>query len=44
MLLLIYLLLSPIEGIKEEEQKKGIDYIDKMKLNLGNLKQGLKCK
>ena len=38
------LLLSPIEGIKEEEQRKGIDYIDKMKMNLENLKQGLKCK
>ena len=38
------LLLSPIEGINEEEQKKGIGYIDKMKMNLENLKQGLKCK
>jgi zinc transport system substrate-binding protein len=38
------LLLSPIEGIKEEEQRKGISYIDKMKMNLENLKQGLKCK
>lgn len=38
------LLLSPIEGIKPEEQKKDIDFIDKMKMNLENLKQGLKCK
>ena len=38
------LLLSPIEGIKKEEQMKGIGYIDKMKMNLENLKQGLKCK
>ena len=38
------LLLSPIEGINQEEQKKGIGYIDKMKMNLENLKQGLKCK
>ncbi len=38
------LLLSPIEGINEEEQKKDIGYIDKMKMNLENLKQGLKCK
>jgi zinc transport system substrate-binding protein len=36
--------LSPIEGIDQEEQKKGIGYIDKMKMNLENLKQGLKCK
>lgn len=38
------LLLSPIEGIDQEEQNKGIGYIDKMKMNLENLKQGLKCK
>ena len=38
------LLLSPIEGIKPEEQKKDIDFIDQMKMNLENLKQGLKCK
>src|SRR5688500_16921037 len=36
--------LSPIEGIDQEEQNKGIGYIDKMKMNLENLKQGLKCK
>ncbi|MGZ5550911.1 MAG: metal ABC transporter solute-binding protein, Zn/Mn family [Nitrososphaeraceae archaeon] len=38
------LLLSPIEGIDQEEQKKGINFIDKMKKNFENLKQGLKCK
>jgi zinc transport system substrate-binding protein len=38
------LLLSPIEGIKQEEQKKDIGYLDKMEMNLENLKQGLKCK
>lgn len=37
------LLLSPIEGIDQEEQKKDIGYIEKMKMNLVNLKQGLKC-
>ena len=37
------LLLSPIEGIDQEEQKKGIGYIDKMEMNLKNLNQGLKC-
>jgi zinc transport system substrate-binding protein len=38
------LLLSPIEGITQEEQKKDIGYIDKMRMNLENLKEGLKCK
>lgn len=38
------LLLSPIEGINQEEQKKNIGYIDKMYINLENLQQGLKCK
>ena len=38
------LLLSPIEGINQEEQKKDIGYLDKMEMNLENLKQGLKCK
>ena len=38
------LLLSPIEGIDQEEQKKDIGYLDKMEMNLENLKQGLKCK
>jgi len=38
------LLLSPIEGINQEEQKKNIDYIDKMQMNLENLRKGLICK
>jgi zinc transport system substrate-binding protein len=40
------LLLSPIEGINQEEQQKNknVGYIDKMNMNLENLKQGLKCK
>jgi zinc transport system substrate-binding protein len=37
------LILSPIEGIDKEEQNAGIDYIDKMKENVDNLKVGLKC-
>jgi zinc transport system substrate-binding protein len=37
------LVLSPIEGIKKKEQDVGVDYIDKMKENLNNLKIGLKC-
>ena len=40
------LLLSPIEGINQEEQQqnKQVGYIDKMHMNLENLRQGLKCK
>ena len=39
------LLLSPIEGSnnQEEQQSKNGGYIDKMHMNLENLKQGLKC-
>src|SRR5687768_10693491 len=39
------LLLSPIEGSnnQEEQQNKNGGYIDKMHMNLINLKQGLKC-
>ncbi|WP_141432959.1 metal ABC transporter substrate-binding protein [Bacillus sp. 03113] len=33
--------LSPIEGIKKEEQDKGIDYISYMKKNLDALKQSI---
>jgi zinc transport system substrate-binding protein len=36
--------LSPIEGIKQQEQKLGIGYLDKMKENLHNLEEGLQCK
>jgi zinc transport system substrate-binding protein len=38
------LVLSPIEGIGEEEQAAGIGYIDKMKQNIANLKEGLECR
>ncbi len=38
------LLLSPIEGItQEEQQSKNAGYIGKMHMNLENLRQGLKC-
>jgi zinc transport system substrate-binding protein len=38
------LVLSPIEGIKSEEQKTGIGYLDKMYQDLAALKVGLQCK
>jgi zinc transport system substrate-binding protein len=38
------LVLSPIEGIDQEEQDAGIGYIDKMQENIANLKEGLACK
>ncbi|MGI0025598.1 MAG: metal ABC transporter solute-binding protein, Zn/Mn family, partial [Nitrososphaera sp.] len=37
------LVLSPIEGIEESEQAQGIGYIEKMKENIANLKEGLGC-
>lgn len=37
------LVLSPIEGLKEEEFEQGLGYIDKMKENLDSLKVGLNC-
>jgi zinc transport system substrate-binding protein len=37
------LILSPIEGIDSEEQAAGIDYLDKMRENIANLKIGLEC-
>jgi zinc transport system substrate-binding protein len=37
------LLLSPVEGINREELANNVGYIDKMYMNLENLKQGLKC-
>jgi zinc transport system substrate-binding protein len=37
------LVLSPIEGIDAEEQAAGIDYLDKMRENIANLKIGLQC-
>jgi zinc transport system substrate-binding protein len=38
------LVLSPVEGISEEEQAAGIGYIEKMKQNIANLKDGLECR
>ena len=38
------LVLSPIEGISEEEQAAGIGHIDKMEQNVVNLKEGLECR
>jgi zinc transport system substrate-binding protein len=38
------LVLSPIEGLEEEEQAAGLGYIDKMEQNLDNLKAGLDCR
>lgn len=38
------LILSPIEGIHQEEQKAGIGYLDKMNQDINNLKVGLDCK
>ncbi len=37
------LVLSPLEGLEEEEERNGVGYIDKMQENLENLKVGLKC-
>jgi ABC-type Zn uptake system ZnuABC Zn-binding protein ZnuA len=39
------LVLSPIEGTSREEQAAAdIGYIDKMKQNIANLKEGLECR
>jgi ABC-type Zn uptake system ZnuABC Zn-binding protein ZnuA len=38
------LVLSPIEGVKVDEQQGGIGYLEKMQQNLESLKQGLGCK
>ncbi len=37
------LILSPIEGINDTEQKAGIGYLDKMNEDINNLKIGLQC-
>jgi zinc transport system substrate-binding protein len=37
------LVLSPIEGLSENEQKGGLGYIDKMNYNINNLMVGLQC-
>jgi ABC-type Zn uptake system ZnuABC Zn-binding protein ZnuA len=38
------LILSPLEGIDQQEQKAGIGYVDKMHENIQNLKFVLNCK
>jgi zinc transport system substrate-binding protein len=38
------LVLSPVEGIDQEEQDAGISYIDKMRENVANLRVGLECR
>ena len=38
------LILSPLEGVDQQEQKAGIGYVEKMNENIQNLKVGLKCK
>jgi zinc transport system substrate-binding protein len=37
-------ILSPIEGINQSEQKAGITYLDKMSQDIAALKEGLSCK
>ena len=37
------LVLSPIEGINEEELDAGIGYVEKMRENIAALKEGLQC-
>jgi zinc transport system substrate-binding protein len=37
------LVLSPLEGIEEDEEGSGIGYLEKMKQNISNLKVGLEC-
>ena len=38
------LILSPLEGLDQQDQKAGIGYVQKMNENIQNLKVGLKCK
>jgi len=38
------LVLSPIEGINKEELAASVGYIDKMKQNVLNMKEGLECR
>lgn len=37
------LVLSPVEGVSSAERAAGIGYMEKMKENLANLKEGLEC-
>jgi len=36
--------LSPIEGIKSQEQQHGTGYLVKMYQDLSDLKEGLQCR
>jgi ABC-type Zn uptake system ZnuABC Zn-binding protein ZnuA len=38
------IVLSPIEGIKSQEQQQGIGYLAKMYQDLSDLEEGLQCK
>ncbi|MGA9841155.1 MAG: zinc ABC transporter substrate-binding protein, partial [Nitrososphaeraceae archaeon] len=38
------MVLSPIEGIKPQEQQHGVGYLQKMYQDLSALEQGLQCK
>lgn len=38
------LVLSPIEGISQQQQAAGIGYLEKMDENIANLKEGLMCR
>jgi zinc transport system substrate-binding protein len=38
------MVLSPIEGIKPDEQKTGVGYLDKMNQDVAALKVGLQCR
>ena len=38
------IVLSPIEGIKPQEQQQGIGYLAKMYQDLSDLEEGLQCK
>lgn len=38
------LVLSPVEGIAPEEAAEGADYLTRMRENLANLREGLRCR
>lgn len=37
------LVLSPVEGVNKHELAAGVGYLDKMKENVANLREGLRC-